>query len=114
MSLDNRTYQDRKEYLKAAVIKRRRTVEAKAVALLGGTCLVCGYDKHPGVLDFHHIDDASTKSFGISSGGLSRSWASIEAELKKCILVCANCHREIELELIAVDTYLQSNKNRLE
>jgi predicted HNH restriction endonuclease len=37
--------------------------------------------------------------FGISSGGFSRSWASIEQEIKKCILVCANCHREIGIGL---------------
>jgi len=64
----------------------------------GGKCMICGYDKNPGVLDFHHVDP-STKSFGISSGGFSRSWKSIEDEIRKCILVCANCHREIELGL---------------
>ena len=63
---------------------------------------MCGYDKHPGVLDFHHIDP-STKSFGVSSGGFSRSWTSIETEIKKCILVCANCHREIELGIYDMD-----------
>jgi hypothetical protein len=63
---------------------------------MGGACVICGYSKHPGILDFHHIDP-QLKSFGISSVGFSRSWASIENEVQKCILVCSNCHREIEL-----------------
>lgn len=95
-----RTYADRREYLIAAVSKRRRTLKLKAIEAMGGHCVICGYDKHPGVLDFHHVDP-TTKSFGISGGGFSRSWASIEAEIKKCILVCANCHREIEYGLHA-------------
>jgi hypothetical protein len=114
MPKDKRRYLDRQDYLKAAVTKRRQTIKAKAVALLGHRCVICGYDKHPGVLDFHHIDP-STKSFGISSGGLSRSWVKIEAELKKCILVCANCHREIELGLVNLPiSHLQSVSKPLE
>lgn len=95
---DTRTYADRREYLKTAVAKRRRTLKLKAIESPGAACCLCGYSKHQGVLDFHHIDP-TTKSFGISAGGFSRSWTSIETELKKCILVCANCHREIELGL---------------
>lgn len=96
---DNRTYADRKEYIKKAVSKRRRVLKLRAIECCGGKCQLCGYSKHPGVLDFHHVDP-TTKSFGISSGGFSRSWANIEQEVKKCVLVCANCHREIELGII--------------
>lgn len=95
---ETRTYKDRKEYLKLAVAKRRRVLKLRAIQLMGGRCMICQYDRHQGVLEFHHVD-ASTKSFGISAGGFSRSWASIREELKKCILVCANCHREVELGL---------------
>lgn len=96
MPKDTRSYADRREYLIVAVSKRRRVIKLKAVDLLGGECQNCGYKKHPGVLEFHHID-ATTKSFSISGGGLSRSWAKIKEELQKCVLVCANCHREIEM-----------------
>ncbi len=99
---DKRKYSDRREYLIRAVSKRRRNLKIKAVKLLGGVCVLCGYDKHSGVLDFHHIDP-KLKSFGLGSGGFSRSWKSIEAESKKCVLVCANCHREIELGLTTED-----------
>lgn len=73
-----RTYSDSSEYLKKAVTKRRRVLKLRAIEALGGKCVLCGYTSHPGVLDFHHVD-ASLKSFGISTGGFSRSWASIEA-----------------------------------
>lgn len=96
IAMDKRTYADRREYLIAAVSKRRRTVKLQAVTLLGGRCQSCGYKKHPGVLEFHHLD-ARLKSFSISGGGLSRSWNKIKDELTKCVLVCANCHREIEM-----------------
>lgn len=96
MSVEKRKYADRREYLIQAVSKRRRAVKLKAVQLLGGECQNCGYKKHPGVLEFHHVD-ATSKSFSISGGGLSRSWFAITEELKKCVLVCANCHREIEM-----------------
>lgn len=98
---ETRKYADRREYLKQAVAKRRRVLKLKAIECCGGQCQICGYNKHPAVLDFHHVDPAS-KSFGISSGGYSRSWNSIEEEIKKCVLVCANCHREIELGLISL------------
>lgn len=77
--------------------------------------MLCGYDKHPGVLDFHHLDPL-TKAFGISSGGMSRSWQKITEEIAKCILVCANCHREIELGLVTQDLrqYLQNWSKSIE
>lgn len=114
MYKDTRRYEDRKEYLKQAVIKRRRTLKKKAVDLLGGACAICGYSKHPGILDFHHIDP-KTKSFGISAGGFSRSWNKVEAELTKCVLVCANCHRELELGLAKLPKrYLQREAQPVE
>jgi predicted HNH restriction endonuclease len=45
-------------------------------------------------LDFHHLN-GKEKEFGLSQKGITRSWAKTELELKKCILVCSNCHREI-------------------
>lgn len=65
----------------------------------GGQCILCGYRKSVEALDFHHID-RSTKTFGISLNVLTRSWESIQKEAEKCILVCANCHREIHANLV--------------
>lgn len=54
---------------------------------------MCGYSKCKEALDFHHVNP-NEKDFNIS-GSHSRSWEKIELELKKCVLLCANCHREI-------------------
>ncbi|NQV12467.1 HNH endonuclease [Candidatus Uhrbacteria bacterium] len=89
-----RTYADRAEYLKQAVVKRRRKIRDLSIDYLGKRCQICGYDKCNEALDFHHRDP-SKKSFGISAKGYTRSWKKVQDELDKCALICANCHREI-------------------
>ena len=91
--MDKRKYADRAEYLKAAVSKRRKAIRQKAIEHKGGKCQLCGYKKCTEALEFHHFDN---KSFGISQKGYTRSWENVEKELDKCILLCANCHREVE------------------
>ncbi len=94
MAIEKRTYADRREYMKLAVIKRRKKVKTMAIELLGGACILCGYDTCPEALEFHHVDP-SVKGYGIASKGYTRSWVSVQAELEKCVLLCANCHREV-------------------
>lgn len=96
--IDKRTYSDRREYIIKAVAKRRRLIKQKAIDYKGGQCQICGYDKYPGALELHHLDP-SNKVFGIGEQGHSRSWERVKLELDKCILVCANCHREISAGL---------------
>lgn len=74
-----------------AILKKQR-YKLKAVEYKGGKCEVCGYDKNLSALEFHYLDP-SEKDFGIST--THRSWDLVKKELDKCILVCANCHREI-------------------
>jgi hypothetical protein len=64
----------------------------------GGSCVVCGYDRCVINLTFHHVDP-STKSFSMSMR-TGKSLAAFREEAKKCILVCANCHGEIEAGMI--------------
>jgi 5-methylcytosine-specific restriction endonuclease McrA len=91
---ETRTYADRAEYMRMAVKRRRKKLREMARASKGGKCMICGYYKCQRALSFHHIDPAK-KNFDLSTNGLTRSWAKIEEEIKKCILVCANCHMEI-------------------
>jgi hypothetical protein len=91
---EKRTYRDRAEYLKQAVTKRRRKLKAMVVEYRGGSCILCGYSRCTGALDLHHVDE-SLKEFGLSLKGMTRSWERIKKEADKCVLVCANCHREI-------------------
>jgi len=61
----------------------------------GGCCALCGYDRSVVALEFHHIDPRS-KEFGVAEGGMGRSIARLRAEVRKCVLLCSNCHAEVE------------------
>lgn len=78
-----------------AVARRRRKVKRTLVEEAGGSCQLCGYDKYMGALEFHHIEPAD-KRFSLSHRGVARSLARARAEAEKCVLLCANCHAEIE------------------
>jgi transposase len=78
-----------------AVARRRRKLKEILVADAGGCCSLCGYDRYLGALQFHHRDGA-TKDFGLADRGLTRSLDAVRAEASKCILLCANCHSEVE------------------
>lgn len=92
---EKRKYADRREYLIKAVAKQRRKIKLMAIEYKGGKCQICEYDKCPGALDLHHIN--GQKLFGIGEKEYTRSWKKIRDDLNKCVLVCANCHREIEV-----------------
>jgi hypothetical protein len=76
------------------VARRRRKVKAILVADAGGSCCICGYDRHAGALEFHHVDRANKRLEISQSGALSL--ATLRAEARKCVLVCSNCHAEVE------------------
>jgi len=61
----------------------------------GGACALCGYARCASALVFHHLD-RDTKSFGLASHGVTRSLARAREETRKCLLLCANCHAEVE------------------
>ncbi|MFA5318434.1 MAG: hypothetical protein WC323_03105 [Patescibacteria group bacterium] len=94
MAKDKRKYADRADYLKKAVAKRRKIIRQKAIDYKGGRCAICKYNTCIKALEFHHLD-SNGKDFGISNKGYTRSWKVVKAEVDKCILLCANCHREL-------------------
>lgn len=75
---------------------------------MGGKCCLCGYNKNIAALEFHHIDK-KTKLHGISDGNCRKLEKDIE-EVKKCALVCANCHREIEASGLKLESTFDENK----
>jgi hypothetical protein len=81
-----------------AVTRRLQKVKRTLVEEAGGCCAVCGYDRCIVNLHFHHVDP-STKSFALSVAS-GKSLAKLRAEATKCVLVCANCHGEIESGLV--------------
>ena len=55
-------------------------------------CKVCG-ESHPATLDFHHINK-STKSASVGKLANLSSLKKLKAEIKKCYILCSNCHRK--------------------
>lgn len=88
----------RKQKQVILVTERRRRLKEMAVEYKGGECSKCGYNKCVNALEFHHLDP-NEKDFGIGTNGHTRSWKRTRIELDKCIMVCANCHREIHDEI---------------
>jgi hypothetical protein len=87
-----------KKCLDSRTHERQLQNKAKAVALLGGKCIRCGYNKCISALEFHHVNPENKERVG--TGNLaSRCWERYLEEIKKCILLCANCHREEEESL---------------
>ena len=94
----NRSAGHRKNKCNSCYINVRRVgLKQKSIDYKGGKCQRCGYDKNTRALSFHHLDPEQ-KEFTIG-GCYTRSWDAITKELDKCILVCLNCHMEIEDEL---------------
>jgi len=60
-------------------------------------CSECGYDKSRAALEFHHLDPTK-KDFSISSRW-TISHDKLKEEIDKCIMLCANCHRELHEEI---------------
>jgi transposase len=85
-----------------AVVARRRAIKQILVSEAGGACRLCGYDRHLGALEFHHLDP-SYKEFNIARRGISRSIQRARAEAHKCVLLCSNCHAEVEGGIVQLD-----------
>ena len=77
-------------------ITRGKYIELIKTKLYNGKCIRCGYNKCISALDFHHIDSTQKETI-ISSDSITLEEAIKES--KKCILICANCHREYHANL---------------
>jgi len=85
-----------KECRKQAVIEKRERNKRKLVDYKGGKCEICGYNKCIDALEFHHLNPEE-KKIGLTKE-CTISFNEMKAEADKCILVCANCHREIHFK----------------
>lgn len=77
---------------------KRNKMKLELIKLKGGECESCGYNKNYAALCFHHIDPRE-KVTGLNVGTFSeRNRAKIFNEVKKCQLLCSNCHAEVHNE----------------
>lgn len=77
-----------------AVIRWRQSAKKKLLAGFGAKCGICGYYKSDWALAFHHLDPGA-KEFTLAQRGMPRSWNKMVVEVKKCALLCHNCHTEV-------------------
>ena len=82
-----------------AVQRRRDKIKEMSIEYKGGKCELCDYGRCNGALEFHHLDP-NEKDFGIAHKGYTRSWEKVKIDLDKCVMLCANCHREVHAGLI--------------
>ena len=84
---------NRQHYIEQAAKVKRRLMRERTLLLIdyfkSHPCVECG-EADPIVLEFDHLRD---KSFTIGQSLLKRRWRDIVAEMEKCEVVCANCHR---------------------
>jgi hypothetical protein len=71
--------------------ERRIIVKQQCVDYLGGCCTECGYNKSLAALDFHHLNPLEKDMKYLNH---RMSFEKLKVELDKCVLLCANCHRE--------------------
>lgn len=90
-----------KDCTRHLVVKHNNTFKTLCIEYKGGKCILCGYCKCDSALEFHHIDPAK-KDFSISNSNRRELTEDIKQELDKCVLLCANCHREVHSNLVVL------------
>jgi transposase-like protein len=108
--LEGRGYYRCKRCRSEAVSRRRRKLKAILIAEAGGRCCICGYDKHPSALAFHHLDP-DAKRMPVSARGIAYALDTLREEARKCTLLCANCHAEVENGTAVVPTCRYSDRH---
>jgi transcription elongation factor Elf1 len=78
-----------------SLVRRRRRVKEILVAEAGGACAICGYSRYMGALQSHHLDP-DEKRLSLAMGGAALAIETLRKEAEKCVLLCSNCHAEVE------------------
>jgi predicted HNH restriction endonuclease len=68
----------------------------------GKKCVICGWNKHPEILQFHH-KDRTKKMFTIGNIKVTerttpKNRELVKKEIDKCLLLCPNCHALLHLK----------------
>ncbi len=92
---DGRGYYRCRRCRAEAVSRRRRKMKEILVREAGGACAICGYAGNMRALHFHHVRPPE-KRIELNAKGVALSLATLRAEARKCVLLCSNCHAEVE------------------
>ena len=90
-----------REYKRLWMRAKRDRMKEEMIALHGGKCKLCGYNKCSRAMEFHHMDPLS-KKLEISTAMSIGTRLAVVEELKGCILLCSNCHREVEAGVASI------------
>lgn len=86
-----------------AVKRWRKNSKKRIIDSMGGCCQICGYNRCTYALALHHIDP-NEKEIGLGAYRANpRSWNKIVEELRKCVLLCHNCHSEVHEGLVTIE-----------
>jgi len=82
--------------------QRKQARKLKFIRMLGGRCLICGYNENIAVLHFHHVNPDNKEK--------SAEWLhkGFEEKVRKgeLILLCSNCHKELHEPQCSVEGIL--------
>ncbi len=91
--------EEKKEKLRTSIKDRSWKRKQKLIDLKGGKCQICGYNKCPRSLSFHHREPEK-KQYNLNSRVIAGiKWSTVVEEVEKCDLLCLNCHNEVEFEI---------------
>lgn len=88
---DKKYYEENKKIIYTNKVKRLKRKKEKLLGILGGKCSKCGYSRCTAALEFHHTGN---KEGHVAHILKNSSEEKALKEVKGCILLCANCHRE--------------------
>jgi hypothetical protein len=89
----------------------RTELKRRLAALKGGKCQICGYSRCLKALTFHHLDP-DTKLFNLA-GSHNQGWEAQAREVAKCVLLCANCHREFHAGVASIPMDVEAEVRRV-
>lgn len=92
----------------------QKALKSWAVEYMGGKCVHCGYNKCIAAMEFHHLDPSEKDYEPARLFGQNQPREIIKRELDKCLLLCANCHREEHYRLKFGDEIRVETRKRLE
>ena len=87
----------------------RARIKNTIIKAMGNKCQICGYSKCISALEFHHLNKDEKE------GQLAKmkSWEKAYSEAKKCILLCALCHREVHFGATSIPSIYQKFDERI-